>query len=89
MRGVKDDRKGFFKYIADKTNSRGNVGPLTNKVGALVTENKEKAELLNAFFVLVYNAGGCPEEPRTPKAPEEVGIKEEFAVVDEGWVKDR
>ena len=32
-RGVKDNKKGFFKYIADKTSTRGNVGPLMNEVG--------------------------------------------------------
>jgi len=82
-RGVKDNRKGFFKYTADKTNSRGNVGPLMNEVSALVTEDANTTELLNAFFVSVYIAGGCPEEPHTPEAPEEVRIKEEFALVDE------
>lgn len=30
-RGVKDNRKSCFKYLADKTNSRGNAGPLMNK----------------------------------------------------------
>jgi len=34
-------------------------------------------------------AGGCPEEPCTPEAPEEVGIKEEFASVVEDWVKEQ
>ena len=45
--------------------------------------------LLNAFFVSVYNPRGSPEEPHTPEALDEVIIKEEFALVDEGWVKDQ
>lgn len=85
--GVEDNRKGFFEYKADKTNTRGSVGPLMNEMGALVTEDAEKAELLNAFFV--YTAGGSPEEPHTPEAPEEARIKDEFAWVDEDWARDQ
>ena len=36
-----------------------------NEVIAQVTEDTEKVQLLNAFFVSVYTAGGCPEEPRS------------------------
>ena len=32
-RAGKDNRKGVFKYTADKTNTRGNVGPPVNEVG--------------------------------------------------------
>ena len=56
---------------------------------ALVTEDTEKTVLLSAFSVSVYTAGGCPEEPCTPEAPEDVGIKEEFASVVEDWVKEQ
>lgn len=88
-RGVKDNRKGFFKYTVGKTNTRGNVGPIMNEMSALVTEDTEKAELLNAFFSSVYTAGGCPGEPPTPEAPEEARIKEKFASVHEDWAKDQ
>ena len=64
-RAVKDNGKGFFNYTAGKTNTGGDVGPLMNEVGALVREATEKAELLNASFVSVHTAGGCPEEPRS------------------------
>jgi len=32
------------------------VGPLLNEVGALVTEDTEKTEILNAFFASVFVA---------------------------------
>ena len=56
---------------------------------ALVTEDTEKTVLLSAFSVSVCTAGGCPEEPCTPEAPEEVRIKELFASVVEDWVKEQ
>jgi len=42
-RDVKDNRKGFFKYISSKRMTRENVGPPLNEMGALVTEDMEKA----------------------------------------------
>ena len=51
-----------------------------------MTEDTGKTELLNAFFVSVYTAGACPEEPHTPG---EVRVKKEFALIDEDWVKDQ
>lgn len=49
-RDVKDNRKVFFKDISSKRKIGENVAPLLNEVGALVTEDTEKAELQNAFF---------------------------------------
>ncbi|KFU87202.1 Talin-1, partial [Chaetura pelagica] len=86
---VKDNRKGFFKYIASKTSNRGNIGPLRNEVGALVTEDIKKAEVLNAFFASVFTPAGSPYEPQIHIAPEEVKIEEEFDMVDEDWVRDQ
>ena len=56
---------------------------------ARVTEDTEKTVLLSAFSVSVCTAGGCPEEPCTLEAPEEVRIKELFASVVEDWVKEQ
>ncbi|GAB0199208.1 mitochondrial enolase superfamily member 1 [Grus japonensis] len=62
---VKDNKKGFFKYISSKRKTRENVGPLLNEVGALVMEDTEKAELLNAFFASVFTAKAGPQESQT------------------------
>ncbi|PKU36828.1 rna-directed dna polymerase from mobile element jockey-like [Limosa lapponica baueri] len=64
-RDVKDNKKGFFKYISSKRKIRENVGPLLNKVGALVMEDAEKAQLLNAFFASVFTAKAGPQESQT------------------------
>jgi len=61
-RDVEDNKKGFFKYISSKRKTRENVGPLLDEMGALVTEEAEKAELLNAFFASVFTAKAGPQE---------------------------
>ena len=40
-RDVKDNKKGFFKYISSKWKPRENVGLLLNEEGVLVTEDAE------------------------------------------------
>lgn len=59
-RDVKDNKKGFFKCINRKRKTGENIGPLLNGVGALVTKDMEKSELLNAFFSSVFTANISP-----------------------------
>jgi len=59
-RDVKDNKKGFFKYISSKWKTRENVERLLNEVGVLVME--EKAQLLNACFASVFTAKASPQE---------------------------
>ena len=42
-RDVKDNKRGFLKYVSSKRKTRGNVEPLLKEVGALVTDDVEKA----------------------------------------------
>ncbi|GAB0186313.1 mitochondrial enolase superfamily member 1 [Grus japonensis] len=53
-RDVKDNRKSFYRYVSDKRRMRENVGPLWNETGDLVTQDMEKAEVLNDFFASVF-----------------------------------
>ncbi|GAB0208273.1 mitochondrial enolase superfamily member 1 [Grus japonensis] len=85
---VKDNKKGFFKYISSKRKTRENVGPLLNEVGALVTEDTEKAELLNAAFASVFTAKAGPQETQTLEVGERVWRKEDLPLVKEDWVRE-
>ena len=49
-RNIEDYEKGFFKHISSKRKTRENVDPLLNGLGALVTEDTEKVELVNILL---------------------------------------
>ena len=59
-RDVKDNRKGFYRYIAKKRQTRDNVGLLQKPSGELATLDLEKAEVLNDFFASVFT-GKCAD----------------------------
>ncbi|PKU44100.1 rna-directed dna polymerase from mobile element jockey-like [Limosa lapponica baueri] len=88
-RGVKVNKKGFFKYIGGKRQTRENVGPLLNEMGAMVTEDAEKAELLNAFFASVFAAQASPQESQTLEVTETVWMKEDFPLIEEDQVREQ
>ncbi|CAM4712323.1 unnamed protein product [Caretta caretta] len=53
-RDVKSNKKGFYRYVSNKKKVRESVGPLLDGGGNLVTEDVEKANVLNAFFASVF-----------------------------------
>jgi len=87
-RDVKDNKKSFFKDINSKWKTRENVGPLLNQVGVLVTEDAEKAELLNAAFASVFTAKASPQEYQATEVRQEACRKEALPLVEEDCVKD-
>jgi len=50
----KRQKKFFYKYINSKRRAKENLRPLVDVVGNVITEDKEKTEVLTAFFTSVF-----------------------------------
>ena len=53
-RDEKNNQQGFYRYVSQKRKAKESVPSLLNMTGKLVTMDKEKAEVLNKFFVSVF-----------------------------------
>ena len=54
--GVEENKKCFYKYINSKRRAKENLHPLLDVAGNVKTEDKEKAEVLNAFLTPVFKS---------------------------------
>ena len=51
--GVK--KRQFYAYVKQRTKSRPSIGPLKDRAGRVVQEEREMAEVFNEFFSSVFS----------------------------------
>ncbi|KAF1504960.1 hypothetical protein FQV18_0002372, partial [Eudyptula minor novaehollandiae] len=86
---VKDNKKSFYKYINDKKRAKENLHPLLDAGGNIVTEDEEKAEVLNAFFASDFNRqSSYPQGIQPPELEDRVGKQDEPPIIQEEAVND-
>ncbi|GAB0209898.1 mitochondrial enolase superfamily member 1 [Grus japonensis] len=87
-REVKGNQKGFSKYISSKMKTKESMSSLFNGAGDLVTSDREKAEVLDAFFASFFTGKVCPQASQVPEHPSRVWGSEAVATVEEERVRN-
>ena len=57
VRDVKDNKKGFYRYISRRRQAKEGVSPLMKGNGELASSDIEEAEVLNECFASVFTGG--------------------------------
>ena len=66
----------------------GRCGSVANEVSALVSEDREKAELLNAFFASVFTAKAGSQASQSSGVTKKAWRKKDLPLVEEYWIRD-
>ncbi|GAB0179229.1 mitochondrial enolase superfamily member 1 [Grus japonensis] len=85
-RDTKGNKKSFYWYISNKRKTRENVGPLWKVTGDLVTQDMEKAEVLNDLFASVFISEGSRHTAQVTEGKGRDWENEELSTVGEDQV---
>lgn len=62
-KNVKDNSKSFFAYVRSKQRTKEKVGPLKEKGGKVITDDRLGANLLNEYFSSVFTKEDYRNQP--------------------------
>ena len=60
----KDNSKSFFAYVRSKQRTRDKVGPLKDKLGKIIVDDQQGADLLNEYFCSVFTKENLENIPQ-------------------------
>lgn len=80
-RDMKDNKKGFCKYINNKRQMRENVEPLMNGAENMVTKDRENAEMFKGTFTLDLSGNICLSHSQVPETYGKVWKKHDLPLV--------
>ena len=66
---IKTDNKLFWSYVRPKTKTKSSLGELEMPSGDLTSDSQEKANILNKFFVSVFENEGNENLPNFQDRP--------------------
>ncbi|KFV09259.1 hypothetical protein N339_03103, partial [Pterocles gutturalis] len=67
VRDGKNNKKGFYRYIGRRRQSKESVPPLINEKGELASSDMEKAEVLSKCFASVFTGGRASHVCQDPE----------------------
>ena len=87
-RGIKGNKKNSYEYVTGTGKTREGVGPLRKDTGDLVTQDTEKAEMLNDFLASAFTSKGSTHTTQVAGCKSRVYENEEAPTGGEDQVQD-